>query len=79
LRSKSWDTRVAAAQAIGAIAENVPHVTVREVLAKAEAALAKDGVPTSLLEALVTSQEAGSESSTSLAFHRYVYNLIVVP
>lgn len=79
MRSKSWDTRVAAAQAIGAIAENVPHVTVREVLAKAEAALAKDGVPRSLLEALVTSQEAESESSTSLAFHRYVYNLIVVP
>ncbi|KAJ3671154.1 hypothetical protein LUZ60_008580 [Juncus effusus] len=31
LRSKSWDTRVAAAQAIGSIAENVKHTTLKEL------------------------------------------------
>eukprot|EP00959_Pyramimonas_sp_CCMP1952_P200683 4197627-Pyramimonas_sp.AAC.1 len=33
LRSSSWETRIAASQAIGAIAENVPHATVKDVLA----------------------------------------------
>ncbi|XP_030442616.1 TATA-binding protein-associated factor BTAF1-like [Syzygium oleosum] len=30
LRSKNWDTRVAAAHAIGAIAQNVKHTSVNE-------------------------------------------------
>ncbi|KAE8789291.1 modifier of transcription 1-D1 [Hordeum vulgare] len=37
LRSKNWDTRVAAAQAIGAIAENVKHTTVKDLFAAMEA------------------------------------------
>ncbi|KAL2633245.1 hypothetical protein R1flu_004724 [Riccia fluitans] len=36
LRSKSWDTRVAAAQAIRAIAENVSHPTMKDIYTKAE-------------------------------------------
>ncbi|GAQ92599.1 hypothetical protein KFL_010660040 [Klebsormidium nitens] len=31
LRSKKWDTRVAAGQAVGAIAQHVPHVTVESL------------------------------------------------
>lgn len=53
MRSKSWDTRVASAQAIGAIAENVPHVTVKDLLAKAEAELGEKGHIESNLENLV--------------------------
>ncbi|KAJ4797222.1 TATA-binding protein-associated factor MOT1 [Rhynchospora pubera] len=44
LRSKSWDTRVAAAQAIGAIAENVKHTTLKELLALVEAEAANLGI-----------------------------------
>lgn len=38
LRSKKWDTRVAAGQAVGAIAQNVPHVTVESLEKAAELA-----------------------------------------
>ncbi|XP_058072193.1 TATA-binding protein-associated factor BTAF1 [Magnolia sinica] len=37
LRSKNWDTRVAAAHAVGAIAENVKHTSLKEVFAYVEA------------------------------------------
>ncbi|XP_006646908.1 TATA-binding protein-associated factor BTAF1 isoform X1 [Oryza brachyantha] len=37
LRSKNWDTRVAAAHAIGAIAENIKHTSVKDLFAYAEA------------------------------------------
>ncbi|KAM0844017.1 hypothetical protein ACQ4PT_057332 [Festuca glaucescens] len=37
LRSKNWDTRVAAAHAIGAIAENVKHMSVKDLFASVEA------------------------------------------
>lgn len=61
---------MAAAQAIGAIAENVTHVTVKELLATAEAELAQDGRPTDLLEVLVADQNEGGgySSGKSLTF-----------
>ncbi|KAG8086577.1 hypothetical protein GUJ93_ZPchr0010g10708 [Zizania palustris] len=37
LKSKNWDTRVAAAHAIGAIAENVKHTSLKELFASVEA------------------------------------------
>lgn len=37
LRSKNWDTRVAAAHAIGAIAENVKHTSLKDLFASVEA------------------------------------------
>lgn len=71
MRSKSWDTRVAAAQAIGAIAENVPHLTVKDLLASAEAELGKEGQPERLLEALISQQnEGGGRLSGALTFRR---------
>jgi len=44
---------VAAAQAIGAIAENVPHLTVKDLLASAEAELGKENDLERILETLV--------------------------
>ncbi|KAJ0979707.1 hypothetical protein J5N97_015181 [Dioscorea zingiberensis] len=43
LRSKNWDTRVAAAQAVGAIAENVKHTSVKELIGCIEAEMADAG------------------------------------
>ncbi|XP_010927294.1 TATA-binding protein-associated factor BTAF1 isoform X2 [Elaeis guineensis] len=37
LRSRNWDTRVAAAHAVGAIAENVKHTSLEELFASVEA------------------------------------------
>jgi len=44
---------VAAAQAVGAIAENVPHLTVRDLLASAETELGKEYHLERILETLV--------------------------
>lgn len=44
---------MAAAQAIGAIAENVPHLTVKDLLASAEAELGKEDHLGRILETLV--------------------------
>ncbi|KAJ4974502.1 hypothetical protein NE237_007676 [Protea cynaroides] len=44
LRSKNWDTRVAAAHAIGAIAENVKHATVPELFACVETEMSDFGI-----------------------------------
>ncbi|KAJ7534695.1 hypothetical protein O6H91_13G105700 [Diphasiastrum complanatum] len=70
LRSKNWDTRVAAAQAIGAIAENVSHVTVQDLLASAVAELKMLGDSVNLETFLLESDEAVPQSG-SLAFSRF--------
>ncbi|KAJ7964144.1 TATA-binding protein-associated factor BTAF1 [Quillaja saponaria] len=44
LHSKNWDTRVAAARAIGAIAENVKHTSLTELLASVESKLSEAGI-----------------------------------
>ncbi|KAH6823556.1 ROOT GROWTH DEFECTIVE 3 [Perilla frutescens var. hirtella] len=44
LRSKKWDTRVAAAHAIGAIAENVKHMSVTELSSCVEAKMLESGI-----------------------------------
>ncbi|GMN49583.1 hypothetical protein TIFTF001_018736 [Ficus carica] len=44
LRSKNWDTRVAAARAIGAIAENVKHTSLTEVLSCCQSKLSEFGI-----------------------------------
>ncbi|KAG0475519.1 hypothetical protein HPP92_015205 [Vanilla planifolia] len=44
LRSKNWDTRVAAAQAVGAIAENVKHTSLKDLLALIESELLEAGI-----------------------------------
>ncbi|CAM6099985.1 unnamed protein product [Calypogeia fissa] len=71
LRSKNWDTRVAAAQAIGAIAENVKHATVTELFAKAEADLAKVGFVLNLSHLLELGCTGASQTATSLTFSSF--------
>ncbi|KAF9615352.1 hypothetical protein IFM89_023003 [Coptis chinensis] len=44
LRSKNWDTRVAAAHAVGAIAQNVVHTSLQELFASVEAELLAAGI-----------------------------------
>ncbi|XP_042034375.1 TATA-binding protein-associated factor BTAF1-like isoform X1 [Salvia splendens] len=44
LRSKKWDTRVAAAHAIGAIAENVKHTSVTELSSCVDAKMLEAGI-----------------------------------
>ncbi|CAN4076462.1 unnamed protein product [Withania somnifera] len=44
LRSKKWDTRVAAAHAIGSIAENVKHTTLAEHCSSIEVKMSEAGV-----------------------------------
>lgn len=44
LHSKNWDTRVAAAHAIGAIAENVKHATLAELFACVEPKILEAGI-----------------------------------
>lgn len=72
LRSKSWDTRVAAAHAIGAIAENVMHLTVHDLL---EVESIKGGHPISLQELLIAheSNEFENCGGRALTFERLVF------
>lgn len=44
LRSKSWDTRVAAARAIGAIAENVKHASLTDLKSCLETKISDSGL-----------------------------------
>ncbi|XP_011621494.1 TATA-binding protein-associated factor BTAF1 isoform X1 [Amborella trichopoda] len=44
LRSKNWDTRVAAAHAIGSIAENVKHTSLKELFTMVEMEMSEAGL-----------------------------------
>lgn len=44
LRSRNWDTRVAAAHAVGAIAENVKHTSVNELFACIQSKMCDAGI-----------------------------------
>ncbi|KAL5706990.1 btaf1 RNA polymerase II [Ranunculus cassubicifolius] len=44
LRSKNWDTRVAAAHAVGAIAQNIVHTSLQELFACVEAEMSAAGI-----------------------------------
>lgn len=72
LRSRNWDTRVAAAQATGAIAENVKHLTVKDLLVFAEAELLDDDPSCNLLEEFGDLDDE-SFGEASLTFRRYIY------
>lgn len=72
LRSKSWDTRVAAAHAIGAIAENVMHLTVHDLL---EVESIKGGHSISVQDFLIAheSNEIENCGGRALTFERLVF------
>lgn len=44
LRSRNWDTRVAAAHAVGAIAENIKHTSLKELLSSIESEMLEAGI-----------------------------------
>lgn len=48
LRSKKWDTRVAAAHAIGSIAENVKHISLNELIASVVTKMSESGISCSV-------------------------------
>ncbi|XP_027906160.1 TATA-binding protein-associated factor BTAF1 isoform X1 [Vigna unguiculata] len=48
LRSKNWDTRVAAAHAIGSIAENVKHIHLTELFASVVSKMSENGISCSI-------------------------------
>ncbi|XP_075109264.1 TATA-binding protein-associated factor BTAF1 isoform X1 [Nicotiana tabacum] len=50
LRSKKWDTRVAAAHAIGSIAENVKHTSLAEVCSSVEVKMSEAGISSNVAE-----------------------------
>lgn len=50
LRSKKWDTRVAAAHAIGSIAENVKHTSLAEVCSSVEVKMSEAGISGNVAE-----------------------------
>lgn len=76
LRSQKWETRVAAAQAVGAIAESVKHVSVQELVALAEDELLKAGY-TGICREAPKIGLLKTKSSTSLGFSRYWWNFSI--
>ncbi|KAH9321118.1 hypothetical protein KI387_015757, partial [Taxus chinensis] len=77
LRSKKWDTRVAAAQAIGAIAENVKSASVNEIRADAESELLKLGSTENVKDLTIVSWNSASNSSTLLSFGSFDINKVL--
>lgn len=70
IHSKNWDTRVAAAAAVGAIAENVNHRSLKEVIACAQKHLSNLGYDIDLNEILATKFINNCISSKALSFRR---------
>lgn len=77
LRSKNWDTRVAAAQAIGAIAENVKHISINEIRDNAESELLKLGIDQNIKDLMVASWNLVSNSPTGLSFSSLDINKVL--
>ncbi|GLT87547.1 hypothetical protein SLE2022_056260 [Rubroshorea leprosula] len=76
LRSKSWDTRVAAAHAIGAIAQNLKHSSLAELLAFLGEKLSEAGVP-GTVEDLVASPDLHSKIASSVSFRSFDINKVL--
>lgn len=71
IHSKNWDTRVAAAAAVGAIAENVNHMSLKEVIACAQKHLSNLGYNIDLNEILAAKWINHCNSSRALSFRSF--------
>ncbi|GAQ92914.1 hypothetical protein KFL_011990010, partial [Klebsormidium nitens] len=71
LRSKKWDTRVAAGQAVGAIAQNVPHVTVESLEKAGELASTGGQLSTDKLDIQGSGTSEGSLDSGLMQFSSF--------
>nr|BAD25208.1 putative SNF2 domain-containing protein [Oryza sativa Japonica Group] len=76
LRSKNWDTRVAAAHAIGAIAENVKHTSVKDLFASAEAEKHASGL-SGIGDVGSTLRHADTTATSELAFGSFDINRVL--
>ncbi|XP_048226169.1 TATA-binding protein-associated factor BTAF1 [Ricinus communis] len=76
LRSKNWDTRVAAAHAIGAIAQNVKHTSLAELFASVEAKMSEVGM-SGVVEDLVAWPDFLSKIISSGSFRSFEINKVL--
>lgn len=74
LRSKNWDTRVAAAHAIGAIAQNVKHTSVNDLYAAVEMKMSETGIDGSLGNILAWPNQ--SKFVSSISFQSFDLNKV---
>lgn len=72
LRSKKWDTRVAAAHAIGAIAENVKHMSLTELSSSVEAKMLEGGI-SATFDDVVALPNWHSRTGASTSFRRFFF------
>lgn len=75
LRSKKWDTRVAAAHAIGAIVLNVKHTSLSELLNSLATKLSEAGMSDNADE-VVASSNLQSKLLANAPFRRLLIDLL---
>ncbi|KAL5834862.1 hypothetical protein ACOSQ3_014451 [Xanthoceras sorbifolium] len=76
LRSKNWDTRVAAAHAIGAIAQNVKHTSLNELFACVETKMSEAGI-SGTVEHVVAWPNFHSKTVASVSFRSFDMNKVL--
>ncbi|XP_037492536.1 TATA-binding protein-associated factor BTAF1 [Jatropha curcas] len=76
LRSKNWDTRVAAAHAIGAIAQNVKHTSLPELFGYVETKMSEAGI-SGVVEDLVAWPDFHSKIVSSGSFRSFDMNKVL--
>ncbi|KAK4435640.1 TATA-binding protein-associated factor BTAF1 [Sesamum alatum] len=76
LRSKKWDTRVAAAHAVGAIADNVKHTTLTELSSSVEAKMLEAGI-CATFDDVVTWPNCRSKFGTGTSFRSFDLNKVL--
>ncbi|EYU37472.1 hypothetical protein ABFS82_01G048900 [Erythranthe guttata] len=76
LRSKKWDTRVAAAHAVGAIAENVKHASVTELSSCVEVKMLEAGISTSF-EDILSWSNCHSKIGAGISFRSFDLNKVL--
>lgn len=76
LRSKNWDTRVAAAHAIGAIAQNVKHTSLPELFASVERRMSEAGI-SGIVEDMVAWPNLHSKIVSNVSFRSFDMNKVL--
>ncbi|GER39629.1 TATA-binding protein-associated factor, partial [Striga asiatica] len=76
LRSKKWETRVAAAHAVGAIAENVKHISLTELSSSVESKISEAGI-SATFEDVVTWPNFHSKLGGSISFQSFDLNKVL--
>ncbi|GAV57483.1 SNF2_N domain-containing protein/Helicase_C domain-containing protein/DUF3535 domain-containing protein [Cephalotus follicularis] len=76
LRSKNWDTRVAAAHAIGSIAQNVKHTSLSELFACVGTKMSESGI-SGVVEDVVAWPNFHSKIVSSVSFRSFDLNKVL--